>query len=74
MSMGMVLDLEDAVDRLLTYINSSTAEFSPNATMYAFPNMTLRDALAFAKEYLAVIRNNSAPVTDVLEMVSHFEF
>lgn len=69
----MMLDLDDAISRLLTYLDTSTAEFQPNATMYAFPNITLGDALALAKQYLGVIKNNSAGVTDVLEIVSHFE-
>lgn len=70
MGMGMALDLEDAVHRLLTYLNTSTADLSPDATMYSFPNMTLRDGLALATDYLNVIKNNSAIITDVLEMVS----
>lgn len=67
--MGMGMDLEDAVDRLLTYLNTSTMGFPRNSTMYAFPNMTLGDALNLTREYLIAIKNNSVVVTNLLDMV-----
>lgn len=64
---GQALDLEDVVDRIITYLNdtSSEAEFM----MFTTNNGTLKDPIDLIVEYLNAIKNNSVIVTEVLDMV-----